>query len=374
MSRFTIFVTYSEPKTMITNRPKFLEENLPNYKTFPQGKDFDIDYKQLPPLLNLDFHTLNGILPLTGERFGFIGQNGEMDGKLSTVIMVNPLPEEYAYYESIGVTEFQAIQIVINCFVIENDEDGSIRGVPYSVSLVPMSQGKKIDTWSSGLLKTFDLEQLCQEGGYVFTDFNPFKGWYDGFSADYSLFNKLPYDRYSDCIGFAWGMYFLAPGFDKKDVKMIENTTYSAQVNAKYRRFKTELYFRPFENINPRRIWGCDSPIELFLLQGMYLKGWHPEIQMGIYRTGEVIQNYHKMQESEIWLGQDRLITAADFYFPEINLAIFCDGKEFHNVEKDEAINKKLNDFGISVLRFSGKQISESLPEVLSVIEEKLKK
>jgi len=359
---------------MITNRPNLLEESLKNYKTFPAGKDFDIDYKQLPPLLNLDFHTLNGILPLTKARFDFIGNNGEVDGKPSTIIMVNPSPEEYAYYESIGVTEFQAIQIVINCYVIEDEEDGSLKGVPYSVTLVPMSRDKEIDTWNIELLKKFDLEKLCQEGGYVYSDFNPFEGWYDGFTAHYSVFNKIPYDRYSDCIGFAWGMYFLAPGFDKRDVQMIENTTYSAPINAKFRRFKTDLYFRPFDNVNPRRVWGCDSPIELFLLQGLYLKNLHPEIQMGIYRTGEVIQNYHKMQESEIWVGQDKLVTAADFFFPDYNLAIFCDGKDFHNTKKDEVINKKLSEFGISVLRFSGKEITENLPEVLQAIEDKLKK
>ena len=357
---------------MIKNRPQYLEDNIENYKTFPLGKDFDLDYLSLPSLLNLDFHTLNGILQLTKSRFDFIGLNGEADGKPSTIIMVNPLPEEYDYFESIGVTEFQAVQIVINCFVIKNETEEDLKGIPYSVTLVPTSREKNIDTWNINLLKKFDLEQLCQEGGYVYSDFNPFNGWYDGFVSHYNLFSKIPYDRYTDCLGFVWGTYFLAPGFDKRDVQMIENTAYSAPVNAKFRRYKTDLYFRPFENINPRRVWGCDSPIELFVLQGLYLRGLRPEIQMGIYKTGEVIQNYHKMQESEIWLGQEKLITAADFYFPENNLAIFCDGKEFHDIEKDEMINKKLAEFGISVLRFSGKEITEQLPTVLDKIAERL--
>ena len=357
---------------MIDNRPKYLSDNIEFYDKFPIGPNFDIDYKMLPPLLNFDFHTLNGILPLTKSRFDFIGENGSVDGKKSTVIEVNPMEIEYEYYEKLGITEFQAVQIVINCHIVKPQSDGSMLGMPYSVSLIPMMRNNEIDTWNIELMKQFDLRELCQRGGYVYSGLNPFQGWYDGYVSDFQTFSMIGNKEYPDCIGFVWGMYFLAPDFDKKEVVIPENHSFSKPINAKYRKFKTDLYFKKFTNVNPRRIWGCDSPIELFLLQGLNYRKHFPEIQMCIYKNGDLIPNYYKMQESEQFITQDKLITAADFYFPERKLAIFCDGKDFHNKEKDERINKKLKEIGITVLRFSGKQITENLSDVLDEIESKL--
>ena len=357
---------------MIENRPKYLVDNIKYYQSFPIRKNVEIDYKKLPPLLNLDLHTLNGILPLTKSRFDFIGKNGTMGGQESTIIEVNPLPVEYKYYESLGIFEFQAIQLVFNCFVFEDERDGGLKGIPYSLSLQPMTKNKRIDTWSIELLKRFDLRRLCQEGGYVYSDYNPFVGWYDGFVSHYSLFQELKYDGFSDSIGLMWGMYFLATSYNKKEVIMMENREFSAQINSKYRKFKSNLYYKPFQNPTPRRVWGCDSPIELFLLQAMYLHGLNPEIQMCIYRDGTIIPNYYRMQESEVWIGQERLITDADFYFTDEKLAIFCDGSEYHDKEKDEAITQNLQKFGISVLRFTGKEISEEIEGVVNQIKEKM--
>lgn len=354
---------------MISNRPKFLEENLKYYKEFPIGKNFDIDYKRLPPLLNFDFHTLNGLLPLTKSRFDYLGQNGNVDGKKSSVIFVNPFEEEYEYYKSIGVTEFQAIQIVLNFYAFEDCPDGSIKGLPYSVSLLPMTKNSKIDPWHSELLKQFDLEQLCQKGGEVFTEFNPFKSWTSGMGMSYQLFSDLGYPNHTDTVGFTWGMYFLSPIFDKKEIIIPENQFYSKQINAKFKKHKTNLYFKKFENTNPRRIYGCDSPIELFLLQGLYIKNLHPIIQTSIFKSGKIVSNYFEMQKDEIWIGQENLITEVDFYFEDKKIAIFCDGKEFHDEEKDKKINLALEKIGVRALRYSGKQITENLEEVLSDIQ-----
>ena len=180
-------------------------------------------------------------------------------------------------------------------------------GLPYSVSLVPMEKRGKIDICNIDLLKRFDLETLCQEGGTVFTKFNPFTGWKKGYGSNFSLFSKIGTNEFPDCIGFVWGMYFLSPKFDKKEVELAQNSTYSKQINAKSKKFKTDLYFKNFKNVRPRRIWVCNSSIELFLLQGLYLRGLIPEIQMCFYRNGEIFPNYYKMQENEIFIGQDKL-------------------------------------------------------------------
>jgi hypothetical protein len=358
---------------MIANRPKILEQ-IKFYNAFPVGRHLDADYHHLPSLLNFDFHTLNGILPLTNSRFKYIGKNGSVDGKESSIILVNPSEEEYDYYKSIGVSEFQAIQILMNFYAIEEQEDGSLKGLPYSISLVPMEKSKKIDTWNIELLKGFDLEKICQEGNYVYTDYNPFQGWYDGLVMEYSMLSRMGHPSgYSDSIGFIWGMYFLSPIFDKKDVILSENSTFTPQINSKYKKHKTQLYFKSFENVNPRRIWGCDSPIELFLVQGLYLRNLKPDIQTIFFRNGIISTSYYQMQEDEIWVGENDMITAADFYFPKEKVAIFCDGKAYHDIEKDDKINKSLNAIGVKVLRYSGKKISEELENVLDDIEKNLK-
>jgi hypothetical protein len=359
---------------MITNRPKYLSENIRFYDSFPRGYNMDVDYSCLPELLNFDFHTLNGILPLTKSRFDYIGQNGESDGEKTTVVFVNPLPEEYEYFESIGVTEFQAISIVLNFYAFEETESNVLKGKPYSVSLVPMEKRKQIDTWNIELLKKFDLEELCQRGGFVMSKFNPFAGFYDGIGSHYSLFSQITQNDHSDSIGFQWGLYFLCPKYDIKEVQIPENHTYSRQINAKYRKHKTKLYFEPFKDVNPRRLWGCDSPIELFLIQGLYIRGLIPEIQMGIYNNGDIFPNYYKMAEQETFIGQERLITSADLYFKNQKLAIFCDGKEFHDTDKDKKISQSLIDLGIKPLRFSGKEITEEIEIVLDTIENELNK
>lgn len=348
---------------MILNRPKFLEDNLKYYKNFPKQKDLEIDFRNIPPILNLDFHALNGILPITNSRLKFITDSGH-----PPILTVNPSEIEYEYYKSIGVNEFQAISIVFNFFALEDNPDGSLKGLPYNISLLPMTNKGKIDTWRIELLEQMDVEQLSQEGNLVFTEFNPFQSWKQGMGMDYQIFSNLDYNDYIDTVGFNWGMYFLSPIFDKREIKVFENSTSSKEINAKYRKYKTNLFFKNFSNTEPRRIFGCDSPIELFLLQGIYLKKLIPIIQTNIFKSGDVIANYFEMQDSGIWLGQEQLITQADFYFPYKKLAIFCDGKEFHDLNKDKKINEALNKLDINVLRFTGKDITENLENVLETI------
>lgn len=75
--------------------------------------------------------------------------------------------------------------------------------------------------------------------------------------------------------------------------------------------------------------------------------------------------NYYQMVESNIFIKGDELVTAADFYFPEKKLAIFCDSIKYHtrtsNRNKDKLIDDKLNDLGIKSLRISGKDIVNNL-------------
>lgn len=349
---------------MITNRPEFLIRNLPHYKNFPKRKSLKVDLSNLPLLLNLDFNYLDGIQPITKSRINYL-----LSHNVPPIVNINPSETELEYYKKIGVREFQCIKIILNFYVLNDIDDDTIEGIPYNVSLMPMLKRGKIDTISIENLTALDLQKVNDNSNIVYTDFNPFQKWNQGMGMSYEIFARLGYDNFTDSLGFNWGIFFLSPVFDKREVKLPENKSYSNEINAKFRRYKTNLYFKSFSNAVPRRVFGCVSPIELFLLQGLHIKNLTPNIQTSIYKTGEIISNYFDMQRDEVWLGQERLITEVDLYFPEKKLAIFCDGKEFHDAEKDRRIVKELEQLGIQSLRFSGKQITENLEAVLNFIE-----
>lgn len=78
------------------------------------------------------------------------------------------------------------------------------------------------------------------------------------------------------------------------------------------------------------------------------------------------------------FISQQRLlnITKADFYFPDQNIVVYCDGDYWHNLPdyiiRDKRINQKLLENGYKVLRFwekdilltSGKCVLDSLINV----------
>ena len=331
----------------------------------------DVNFKTLPPIFNLDLHQLNGLQPLTKSRFDFLGQNGEVDGKKTSVIFTNPQPEELEYYRQKGTTSFQLINVVFSLLNFKKENDTLI-GMPYAVTLVPGSKRGQVDPWDIELIKHFDLEQTLS-GGYIYTKFDPFNGWHGGFLGKYStLVRGEGLNNYSDSIGFIWSQYLSCEQFDSKEVVLLEDSTASTSLNTRFRKYRTRLYFEPFADIKPRKIWGVDSPIELFLLHGLLKNNIEPQIQTLIFRNGQIFPNYHKMIEDHSWITQDKLLTNPDFYFDDKKLAIFCDGKDFHtgleNELRDQKINQSLQELGITPLRFSGKEISENLESVIKDI------
>jgi len=355
---------------MIVNRPKYLED-IPFYKALPDNIDIGIDFTGLPPLFNLDLHQLNGLQPLVKSRFDFIKRNGEFDDHEATITFVNPLPEELEYYRQKGTTSFQMINIVLNLCNYKQTESSTLTGMPYSVSILPASKRGQIDPWDIEFIKLFDLEKDFQ-GGDIFSDFDPFNGWYSGFYGSYSALSGT-LKNYTDTIGFIWGSYLLCESFDNKEVIMLEDRTAPSSLKSKFKKYRTKLYFEPFKDIKPRKIWGLDSPIELFLLHGLLKNNLKPDIQTLIFRNGQVFPNYHDMVRDQKWITEDKLITSADFYFPNQKVAIFCDGKEFHSttdqIARDNKINDSLADIGIKTLRFTGDQINNDLENVIDSVE-----
>ena len=120
---------------------------------------------------------------------------------------------------------------------------------------------------------------------------------------------------------------------------------------------------------------GCDSPIELFLLQAMCQIGLHPKIQMLIFPDGSAFPSLQSMWERGIRTGRlSKIITEADFFFEDEKVAIFCDSVAHHTSAedraKDSAIDTKLGRIGIRSFRVSGKDIAISPVSCAAKIKE----
>jgi hypothetical protein len=144
----------------------------------------------------------------------------------------------------------------------------------------------------------------------------------------------------------------------------------------KYNKYRIKRYYKAFSDVKPRKIWGCDSPIELFLIQALAEKNLFPIIQTLIFKNGYIFDNFFEMIKNNIFIKGDELITEVDLYFPDAKLAIFCDSTRFHrgtkNQDKDSIIDLELSRLEIKSLRLSGKEIIENLSKCVEIIIEKL--
>lgn len=76
-------------------------------------------------------------------------------------------------------------------------------------------------------------------------------------------------------------------------------------------------------------------------------------------------------------VNKKNVLTTPDFFFEkgERKLCVYADGESYHkgNPEqhaKDKIINKKLQDFGYTVLRYTGKQINENMDNIIKEIKQ----
>jgi very-short-patch-repair endonuclease len=102
-------------------------------------------------------------------------------------------------------------------------------------------------------------------------------------------------------------------------------------------------------------------------------------------RKNNKISNIERMVEKLLitnkinFFSQQRIlnITKADFYLPEKNIAIYCDGDYWHNlpdyIERDKRINKKLLENNYKVLRFWETDIKNNIKSCIEDIKEVIK-
>ena len=90
----------------------------------------------------------------------------------------------------------------------------------------------------------------------------------------------------------------------------------------------------------------------------------YTEVQLWNYLKGKQLRGYDFDRQKPI----DNFIV--DFYCKELRLAIEVDGESHYgNREKDKRKDKRLNELGVTVLRFDDMEIVYQLDEVIKRIE-----
>ena len=332
----------------IENRPKELF-SLPFYSGLPELPIAIERPAASSEFLELDLLTLDGLQPI--ERKHAIASDG--------IMTTNPSSKLIDVYREDNAI-FQLVHIVVNCYQF-TESDGSLVGKPYNVSLQPAIKRGEVETIGIDWIEKADIENL-QKAPQLYRGFNPFVGAYGFYMIGAADVRGIE----SDMLGFVKGMYFLSTSFNHDELltpfggEFREHT----QVLRDYQKYRKRRYYKPFTKTKPRRIWGCDSPIELFLLQSMGNIGLEPELQTMVCEDGSTVTHLHALWENNKSRRKLKVITEADFYFPRQKLAVFCDSKTHHSsadaVKKDTEIDRKLSEIGIQSLRIAGPEIAQS--------------
>ena len=108
----------------------------------------------------------------------------------------------------------------------------------------------------------------------------------------------------------------------------------------------------------------CESKIERHLLGALY-----PELGPDAQKQ---LQTQHKIDYYDIPL------TIPDFAFPNVKIAIYCDGYEHHSerdpFQKDRQQSRDLQLRGWCVLRFAGREILNEPDAVVRTIEQAIRR
>lgn len=343
---------------MINNRPKILE-TIPFYNHLPRAT-FAVDTSGLSPALNFDIYDLCGLCPITLDV-----SNLCPDG-----IWIQPSEAVINYYDSNNI-KFQMVLVVANVYDLKFEGD-VLTGKPYSISLFPTSENGIVDEVSAKYANQFPLENI-QGMGFAYFNSDPFSGGYDFYTRYGTLIGANGLDIYTDSIGFVINGYFLATTYNKADVLLPNIPSASSYIQDKYTQFRVNHYFKKFTNLAPRKMWGADSPIELFLIQALAAKNIYPQIQTLIFRSGEIFPSFYEMISPKTLSENHEVVTEVDLYFPEKKIAVFCDSNRHHRSlkakEKDKRISAELEKMGIKSIRIDGQEIVRSLEKSVEKIE-----
>jgi hypothetical protein len=282
-----------------------------------------------------------------------------------------PSEGEVALFQKLG-TQFQIVSVVASMVAVGRREERLVV-TPFALTLMPAQKRGVIDVVSIDKVAKVDISRIAREAEAFYTGFDPFSGEWDLYGLQTPELVAGP--GFLDEIGLVVDAFYLATSFDPDDVLAPDIGLPAGKNWERYARHRRELLFKPFQRVEARRVWGVESPIELFLVQELARRGVHPQLQMLITDDGRTFPSlYHLWGDIDFRYGGG-LVTEADLFFPEQRVAVFCDGGRFHRGKKrkkDLAINAKLQDLGITPLRIKGRIIVQDLGSAADLVMQSL--
>jgi hypothetical protein len=252
-------------------------------------------------------------------------------------------------------TKFQLVSVVLSC-VAASETDGVLQVRPFAVTLIPASQRGEVEYLTIDLVANLDVSKGPET--------EPVYAGYDPFSGDWQLYGNLPgyLDHQREGVLDEVDQFFLAtktPGDD--EILMMDLRMPSDEMKRRYQRHRKKLLFTPFKKVEARRVWGAETPIELFLIQARAKKKLFPESQMLIMDDGATFPSWYHLWQGVEFRHSEGLVTAADLYFPTQRVAVFCDGGHHSRGKqkaRDAAINAKLEAIGIHPVRIPAAKLT----------------
>jgi hypothetical protein len=344
---------------MIENRPAHLLADAA-FKTLPKAP-LMVDWNSIPELLRVVMLDLSGIQPPTKEMVEAAG--GELQDK--------PSEGEIKLFKDRG-TKFQLVSVVVS-LVAAGEIDGVSQFKPFAVTLIPAAKRNEVQAANIELVAALDV------GEWLKTE--PMYTGYDPFSGGWSMYGGLPgyldgeRQGFIDEIGVVIDQFFLATETGNDEILMSDMRMSSEETTAKYAKHRKKLFFTPFKKVEARRVWGAETPIELFLIQALAKENMFPESQTLIMNDGTTFPAlFHLWRDAKFRNSAD-VISSVDLYFPSECIAIFCDGSSHSRRErklKDAAIDAKLDALGIRSVRILGSEIKFDLMKAVSRVKEAL--
>jgi hypothetical protein len=259
---------------MIKDRPAhLLAQN--DYGRLPAAP-FSVRFAALPELLRASLGPLGGIQPVT--RAMMRAANKELHDI--------PCETEIELFRE-AETEFQMVSVVLNLAHL-NTGGQAPEAVPYAMTLIPASKRGNVDQRGIDAIAKLDVQKFLRETEPCYTGFDPFSGEWSLFAPLSTLIGENSYNGYLDELGMVVEQYFLATQYDPGDVLEVALGFANPKAEDKYKKHRARLLYAPFGKMAARRVWGAESPIELFLFQELLRRGVAPTLQMLIYDDGSI--------------------------------------------------------------------------------------
>lgn len=344
---------------MIKNRPKSLLDE-PAYRTLPKPP-LAVDWTSVPELIRASMLDLGGIQPITKAMAEAAG--GGIHDK--------PSEGEVELFRNRG-TKFQLVSVVLSV-VPAGEKAGVLQVRPFAVTLIPGSKRGEVSHQNIEFVAKIEMSKWLET--------QPAYAGYDPFAGQWSLFGNLPgyldgkRETFLDEFGIVVNQFFLATATAPDEILTTGTRMPSDAMKARYEKHRNKLLFTPFKKVEARRVWGAETPIELFLIQALAKENLFPESQMLIMEDGATFPSWYHLWSDVEFRHSYALVTEADLYFPDKRVAVFCDGGHHARGKqkaKDAAISAKLQAVGIRPVRIPSTEINLDLQKAVARVREAL--